>query len=134
MHDGGWPAAMHDGGWPEQHQPPPLDPSRPLPLCVTDRGQRTIQQCMQDIDYSYKYTDDTYEYRHVILPADIARMLPMPPRLLSDAQWRSLGVQQSRGWEHYLIHRYEPHVLMFRRPLGHDGAASPVAPQAEAAG
>ena len=30
------------------------------------------------------------------------------------------GVQQSRGWAHYEWHRPEPHILLFRRPLGTD--------------
>ena len=41
-------------------------------------------------------------------------------RLLSENEWRSLGVQQSRGWVHYEIHKPEPHILLFRRPLGTD--------------
>jgi hypothetical protein len=40
------------------------------------------------------------------------------PRLLSENEWRSIGVQQSRGWQHYEIHKPEPHILLFRRPLG----------------
>jgi len=32
-------------------------------------------------------------------------------------EWRGIGVQQSRGWLHYAIHRPEPHILLFRRPL-----------------
>lgn len=55
--------------------------------------------------------------RHVILPADKAKSLPKPPRLLTEDEWRALGVQQSRGWEHYAIHKPEPHVLLFRRLL-----------------
>jgi cyclin-dependent kinase regulatory subunit CKS1 len=39
-------------------------------------------------------------------------------RLMSETEWRALGIQQSRGWEHYANHRPEPHVLLFRRPLG----------------
>jgi cyclin-dependent kinase regulatory subunit CKS1 len=31
-----------------------------------------------------------------------------------------MGVQQSRGWEHYACHKPEPHILLFRRPLGTD--------------
>lgn len=56
---------------------------------------------------------------HVILPKELAKSLPKS-RLLSDQEWRNLGVQQSRGWEHYAIHRPEPHILLFRRPLGTD--------------
>lgn len=88
--------------------------------------------------------------RHVILPKEMQRSLP--DRLLSETEWRQLGVQQSRGWVHYAIHkcvsrsvcvacaaeriqfrcgaltrlwwlaacRPEPHILLFRRPLGTD--------------
>merc|ERR1712137_202166 len=65
-----------------------------------------------DIEYSDKYCDTTFEYRHVILPK--------PARLLSEREWRGLGVQQSRGWVHYEVHRPEPHILLFRRALGTD--------------
>lgn len=50
----------------------------------------------------------------MILPQDVAKHVPKN-RLLSEAEWRSLGVQQSRGWVHYAIHRPEPHILLFRR-------------------
>ena len=59
------------------------------------------------------------EYRHVILPKDLAKSLPRG-RLLTESQWRQIGVQQSRGWEHYAVHVPEPHILLFRRPLGTD--------------
>ena len=71
------------------------------------------------IQYSEKYYDDTYEYRHVVLPADIAKALPKNGRLLSEMEWRALGVQQSRGWIHYAIHKPEPHIMLFRRPLNY---------------
>jgi len=53
-------------------------------------------------------------YRHVILPKDLAKTLPKS-RLLTESEWRGIGVQQSRGWQHYAIHRPEPHILLFRR-------------------
>ena len=59
-------------------------------------------------------------YRHVILPRSLAKRLPSPARLLAEAEWRGIGVQQSRGWVHYEIHKPEPHILLFRRPLGTD--------------
>lgn len=46
---------------------------------------------------SERYYDDVYEYRHVVLPQDIAKRLPKD-KLLSEPEWRALGVQQSRGW------------------------------------
>jgi len=73
-----------------------------------------------DIEYSKKYSDSLYEYRHVILPKEVAKRLQDPPKLLSEAEWRGLGVQQSLGWVHYEIHKPEPHILLFRRPLGTD--------------
>ena len=48
---------------------------------------------------------------------ELAKNLPKS-RTLTDTEWRNIGVQQSRGWEHYAIHRPEPHILLFRRPLG----------------
>ena len=45
-----------------------------------------------------------FECRHVILPTDVARLCPKN-KLLSESEWRQLGVQQSRGWEHYAVHK-----------------------------
>ncbi|CAM6010597.1 unnamed protein product [Sphagnum balticum] len=73
---------------------------------------------MPQIEYSEKYFDDVNEYRHVVLPPDVAKLLPKN-RLLSEVEWRGIGVQQSRGWVHYAIHRPEPHIMLFRRPLGY---------------
>ncbi|KAK2576948.1 hypothetical protein KPH14_005561 [Odynerus spinipes] len=67
------------------------------------------------IQYSERYTDDNYEYRHVILPADLAKHVPKT-HLMSETEWRNLGVQQSPRWVHYMMHGPEPHVLLFRRP------------------
>ncbi|XP_066993517.1 cyclin-dependent kinases regulatory subunit [Anabrus simplex] len=66
------------------------------------------------IQYSEKYCDDQYEYRHVILPPDVARNVPKS-HLMTETEWRNLGVQQSPGWVHYMMHTPEPHVLLFRR-------------------
>ena len=58
--------------------------------------------------------------RHVTLPKELAKSLPKGGRLLTEMEWRQLGVQQSKGWVHYAIHRPEPHILLFRRELGTD--------------
>jgi len=71
---------------------------------------------IEDIQYSEKYYDDIYEYRHVILPHDIAKLVPRT-HLLTETEWRNLGIQQSPGWIHYMSHHPEPHVLLFRRLL-----------------
>ena len=87
----------------------------------------------KDIYYSDKYTDDNFEYRHVMLPKDLAKLVPKT-HLMSEAEWRNLGVQQSLGevadllymtivtlwllgWVHYMLHEPEPHILLFRRSL-----------------
>ncbi|KAL3780016.1 hypothetical protein ACHAW5_003013 [Stephanodiscus triporus] len=80
------------------------------------------------IEYSEKYADEENEYRHVILPKELAKTLPKA-RLLTENEWRSIGVQQSRGWHHYAIHRPEPHILLFRRPLGTDPQTGEVDPE-----
>lgn len=53
--------------------------------------------------------------RHVILTPELARAVPRT-HLMSETEWRNLGVQQSPGWVHYMLHTPEPHVLLFRRP------------------
>ncbi|XP_038624826.1 cyclin-dependent kinases regulatory subunit 1 isoform X2 [Tachyglossus aculeatus] len=57
-----------------------------------------------------------YSDKHVMLPKDIAKLVPKT-HLMSETEWRNLGVQQSQGWVHYMIHEPEPHILLFRRPL-----------------
>lgn len=47
--------------------------------------------------------------RHVTLPRDLAAVVPKD-RLMSEAEWRKLGVQQSRGWVHYMLHRPGEHL------------------------
>jgi len=79
-----------------------------------------------------------YEYRHVILPKAMVRSLPKAadkkPRIMTEQEWRGIGVQQSRGWVHYAVHRPEPHILLFRRSLGTDpGTGRVVADLARAA-
>ena len=64
--------------------------------------------------YSRKYYDDTYEYRHVILPEELSRKFKFD-HLLSEQDWRNLNIQMSVGWVNYARHRPEPHILLFRR-------------------
>ena len=66
-------------------------------------------------------------HSHVILPKELSKSLPKG-RLLSEAEWRGVGVQQSRGWVHYACHRPEPHILLFRRPLGTNPTTGKVDP------
>ncbi|KDQ61092.1 hypothetical protein JAAARDRAFT_32093 [Jaapia argillacea MUCL 33604] len=86
---------------------------------------KQMEDYIEKIHYSDRYTDDEWEYRHVILPKPLLKMLPKPYfmdddsgclRLLTEAEWRGIGIQQSLGWIHYEVHAPEPHVLLFRRP------------------
>ena len=36
---------------------------------------------------------------------------------MKESEWRTLGVVQTPGWIHYMIHDPEPHILLFKRPL-----------------
>ena len=49
----------------------------------------------KNIFYSDKYNDDKFEYRHVVLPKDLAKMVPKT-HLMTETEWRNLGVQQSQ--------------------------------------
>jgi len=69
----------------------------------------------ENINYSEVYEDEQYEYRHVTLPPELAKLVPRN-HLMTETEWRNLGVQQSPGWIHYMFHTPEPHMLLFRRP------------------
>jgi len=75
-----------------------------------------INALSKQIYYSDRYYDDKFEYRHVVLPKELAKLVPKT-HLMSEDEWRSIGVQQSVGWIHYMMHEPEPHILLFRRPL-----------------
>lgn len=53
---------------------------------------------MADIQYSARYHDDTYEYRHVHLPDHLLPFIPNHPKLLAEHEWRSIGIQQVRNY------------------------------------
>jgi cyclin-dependent kinase regulatory subunit CKS1 len=84
-----------------------------------------VTEC-EPILYSSKYVDAAFEYRHVTLPPPVTHLvnrarLQDTVDLMAEHEWRSIGVQQSRGWQHYGCHPPEPHVLLFRRPLPPSG-------------
>ena len=83
---------------------------------ISDNPLNHLTMPNKDIYYSDKYTDEQYEYRHVMLPKDVAKLVPKT-HLMTEAEWRNLGVQQSLGWIHYMLHEPEPHILLFRRQL-----------------
>lgn len=76
-----------------------------------------IARFAEKIYYSDTYRDrDQNIYRHVILPQEIMKYVPKN-RLMEEHEWRALGVAQSRGWKHYMLHNPEPHILLFKRTL-----------------
>jgi cyclin-dependent kinase regulatory subunit CKS1 len=82
-----------------------------------EQARAQIMKLQPKILYSEKYFDEEFEYRHVILPKELGKLVPRT-RLMDEVEWRQLGVQQSVGWKHYMIHRPEPHILLFKRPKG----------------
>ncbi|WWD21261.1 hypothetical protein CI109_105745 [Kwoniella shandongensis] len=86
----------------------------------------TLEELAERIIYSDRYSDDRFEYRHVILPKQMLKLIPksyFSPddsgllRILEENEWRGIGITQSLGWEHFEVHAPEPHILLFRRPL-----------------
>lgn len=43
-------------------------------------------------------------FRHVVLPKEMVKLVPKN-HLMSEQEWRSIGVQQSQGWVHYMTHQ-----------------------------
>jgi len=41
--------------------------------------------------------------RHVMLPKEIVKLVPKN-HLMTEEEWRGIGVQQSQGWQHYMHH------------------------------
>ena len=96
-------------------------------LCLNHCTSRVLlipfsSNCFSSIHYSDRYTDDEYEYRHVILPKPLFKMIPKSYfnpddpgvlRLLSEAEWRGIGITQSLGWEHYEVHGILPLFYLF---------------------
>ncbi|GAA6026077.1 hypothetical protein JCM11491_001834 [Sporobolomyces phaffii] len=79
-----------------------------------EQKRRDIERYSEEIYYSPRYSDDEYEYRHVIVPKALVKYLPTD-RLAEEDEWRGLGIRQSPGWAHYLRHAPEPHILLFKR-------------------
>jgi len=44
-----------------------------------------------------------YDFRHVVLPKEVVKLVPKN-HLMTEPEWRSIGIQQSQGWIHYMIH------------------------------
>lgn len=98
---------------------------KPRPLSETERER--LEEFIESIHYSSRYSDDEYEYRHVQLPKQMLKAIPKEYfdgargtlKLLWEEEWRGLGITQSLGWEHYEVHEPEPHILLFKRPINY---------------
>ncbi|KAF9430783.1 hypothetical protein BGZ94_004077 [Podila epigama] len=95
--------------------------ANPRTMCILNRHLSLIITSQPNTGYRIttmastlaNITRITVKKRHVSLPKAIAKHVPN--ELMTEEEWRSLGVKQSQGWEHYMIHSPEPHVLLFKR-------------------
>ncbi|KAL1888604.1 endoplasmic oxidoreductin-1 [Sporothrix stenoceras] len=111
-----------------------IDPSRrntrAIPL--SDSERKVLEPYLDNIHYSQRYSDNQYEYRHVLLPKQMLKLIPdqyldeskKTMKLLWEDEWRSMGITQSLGWEHYEVHEPEPHILLFKRPINYQPPAN----------
>lgn len=105
---------------PYRHANPTHAPAEPRMLTQAEKAR--ILEFQEMIHYSTRYSDDNFEYRHVILPKAMLKAIPRDYfnhetgtlRILHDSEWRGLGITQSLGWEHYENHAPEPHILLFK--------------------
>ncbi|KAF2807054.1 CKS-domain-containing protein [Mytilinidion resinicola] len=98
---------------------------KPRPLSEAEKEK--LDEFIEAIHYSARYSDPEYEYRHVQLPKQMLKAIPKDYfdgqrgtlKLLWEEEWRALGITQSLGWEHYEVHEPEPHILLFKRPINY---------------
>jgi cyclin-dependent kinase regulatory subunit CKS1 len=64
-----------------------------------------LKQLQEKPEYSERYFDDQFEYRYVVLPREMAAELKNK-KILTEDEWRGMGITQSRGWAHYGFHKY----------------------------
>jgi len=94
------------------------------PRLLSEDERARLEEFVDSIHYSARYSDEEYEYRHVVLPKLMLKVIPKDYhdpekgtlKLLHEEEWRGFGITQSLGWEHYEVHEPEPHILLFKRP------------------
>ncbi|ROT39986.1 cyclin-dependent kinases regulatory subunit [Sodiomyces alkalinus F11] len=94
----------------------------PVPRPLSDDERAAVDEYVDSIHYSARYSDSEFEYRHVQLPKAMLKAIPKAYKdtthgtlkLLWEEEWRALGITQSLGWEHYEVHEPEPHILLFK--------------------
>ncbi len=99
------PHAMRTGEHPLGPSPPPQARRAAAGDCAAAaQGPPPVRGAPARLDGKKRAVDR--------LPACADQKAPL--RALPQAEWRGLGVQQSRGWVHYAIHRPEPHIMLYR--------------------
>lgn len=68
----------------------------------------------EKIVHSKKYYDNAYEYKHVLLPKEVFKTMEKN-KILTEEEVLSMGIVNSKGWEHYTVFKNEPYVLLFRK-------------------
>ncbi|CAK7268711.1 endoplasmic oxidoreductin-1 [Sporothrix epigloea] len=106
-----------------------IDPARrnTRAIVLPDSKRKLLEPYLENIFYSQRYSDAQFEYRHVLLPKQMLKLIPdqyldeskKTMKLLWEDEWRSMGINQSLGWEHYEVHEPEPHILLFKRPINY---------------
>ncbi|OAL33999.1 cyclin-dependent kinase regulatory subunit [Fonsecaea nubica] len=109
------------------------------PRLLLESERARLEEFIDSIGYSARYSDSEFEYRHVQLPKAMLKVIPRDYfddskgtlKLLWEEEWRGLGItqvfetvtiritlqlniRQSLGWEHYEVHEPEPHILLFK--------------------
>ena len=77
------------------------------PRMLTEPERERLEEYIDAIHYSSRYSDDEFEYRHVQLPKEMVKRIPkdyFDPskgtlKLLWDEEWRGLGITQVRWFE-----------------------------------
>ncbi|KAF3834850.1 hypothetical protein F7725_027408 [Dissostichus mawsoni] len=71
----------------------------PLENCFLGFGfvcYHQLNMSKKQIYYSDKYTDEEFEYRHVVLPKQLSKLVPTS-HLMTEDEWRGLGCSRARG-------------------------------------
>ncbi|MCJ1332348.1 Cyclin-dependent kinases regulatory subunit (Cell division control protein cks1) [Thelotrema lepadinum] len=72
------------------------------PRALTQTERDRLEEFIDNISYSARYSDDEYEYRHVQLPKPMLKIIPKEYfdtnnntlKLLWEEEWRGLGITQ----------------------------------------
>lgn len=84
-----------------------IDPSRrnKKPRLLLESERERLDEFIDSIHYSARYSDDKFEYRHVQLPKNMLKKIPSDYfdsskgtlKLLWEEEWRALGITQVRS-------------------------------------